>query len=87
VAAVGVITWTPGEADGPGTNTITTVVTDNGNLLLDCRVGPIADPPGLEAALRAIPGLVGTGLFLGMHPTVLVWDGERRHMLRPQGLN
>src|SRR5205085_2046956 len=26
----GVITWTPGEADGPGTNTITTVVTDNG---------------------------------------------------------
>ena len=63
------------------------VVTDNGNLLLDCRVGPIADPPGLEAALRAIPGLVGTGLFLGMHPTVLVWDGERRRMLRPEGLN
>jgi hypothetical protein len=26
----GVITWTPGENEGPGTNTITTVVTDNG---------------------------------------------------------
>ena len=26
----GVITWTPTEAQGPGTNTITTVVTDNG---------------------------------------------------------
>ena len=63
------------------------VVTDNGNLLLDCRVGPIADPPGLEAALRAIPGLVGTGLFLGMHPTVLVWDGARLRTLRPKGLN
>src|SRR6267378_113784 len=63
------------------------VVTDNGNLLLDCRVGPIADPPGLEAALRAIPGLVGTGLFLGMHPTVLVWDGARLRTLRPAGLN
>ena len=63
------------------------VVTDNGNLLLDCRVGPIADPPGLEAALRAIPGLVGTGLFLGMHPTVLVWDGARLRTLRPEGLN
>src|SRR5438552_2495089 len=63
------------------------VVTDNGNLLLDCRVGPIADPPGLEAALRAIPGLVGTGLFLGMHPTVLVWDGARLRTLPPEVLN
>ena len=26
----GVITWTPTEGQGPGTNTITTVVTDNG---------------------------------------------------------
>src|SRR5205807_10469164 len=26
----GVITWTPSEAQGPGTNVITTVVTDNG---------------------------------------------------------
>src|SRR5439155_496992 len=26
----GVITWTPTEAQGPSTNTITTVVTDNG---------------------------------------------------------
>jgi hypothetical protein len=26
----GVITWTPSEAQGPGTNTLTTVVTDNG---------------------------------------------------------
>src|SRR5947207_11937694 len=29
------------------------VVTDNGNRLLDCRIGPIADPAALEAALRA----------------------------------
>jgi ribose 5-phosphate isomerase A len=53
------------------------LTTDNGNLVLDCRVGPIADPRGLDAALRAIPGVVGTGLFVGMGPTVLVWDGER----------
>src|SRR6185369_8955937 len=30
ISANGVITWTPTEAQGPGTNTITTVVTDNG---------------------------------------------------------
>lgn len=47
-------------------------VTDNGNYLLDCHTGPIADPGSLEMALRAIPGVVGTGLFLGMEPTVLI---------------
>jgi ribose 5-phosphate isomerase A len=48
------------------------LVTDNGNYLLDCHTGPIADPGSLEMALRAIPGVVGTGLFLGMEPTVLI---------------
>jgi ribose 5-phosphate isomerase A len=63
------------------------VVTDNGNLLLDCRVGPIADPRGLDAALRAIPGVVGTGLFVGMAPAVLVWDGARVRALAPERPN
>ena len=53
------------------------MVTDNGNWILDCGVGPIADPPGLEHAMRAIPGLVATGLFLGMADVVLVDDGGR----------
>src|SRR4051794_34356059 len=34
-------------------------VTDNGNHILDCELEPIADPAGLEAAIRAIPGVVG----------------------------
>jgi ribose 5-phosphate isomerase A len=49
-------------------------VTDNGNCILDCAVGPIADPAALEARLRAIPGVVGTGLFPGMADVVLVGD-------------
>ena len=48
------------------------VVTDNGDWILDCAVGVLSDPAGLEAELRATPGVVGTGLFLGMAPTVLV---------------
>jgi ribose 5-phosphate isomerase A len=52
-------------------------VTDNGNIILDCRIKPLADPPALEQALRAIPGVVGTGLFLGMADTVLIQQGER----------
>jgi ribose 5-phosphate isomerase A len=47
-------------------------VSDNGNHILDCRVNPIPDPRRLEADIRAIPGVVGTGLFLGMADTVLV---------------
>ena len=49
-------------------------VTDNGNSILDCQIGPIADPPRLEADIRAIPGVVGTGLFIGMADTILVGD-------------
>ena len=49
-------------------------VTDNGNHILDCQVEPIADAPRLELDIRAIPGVVGTGLFLGMADTVLVGE-------------
>jgi ribose 5-phosphate isomerase A len=37
---------------------------DQGNLLVDCAFGPIADPEGLAAALSDIPGMLGHGLFL-----------------------
>jgi ribose 5-phosphate isomerase A len=49
-------------------------VTDNGNHILDCKIAPIRHPEQLEEELRAIPGVVGTGLFLGMADTVLVGD-------------
>jgi ribose 5-phosphate isomerase A len=56
-------------------------VSDNGNYLLDCGVQPIRDPVGLEMSLRAIPGVVGTGLFLGMADTVLIGDEARQFEL------
>lgn len=45
--------------DGP-------VVTDNGNLVLDCEFGEIDSPGDLAADLSAIPGAVEHGLFVGM---------------------
>jgi len=48
--------------------------TDNGNRILDCGTDPIADAARLEADIRAIPGVVGTGLFVGMADIVLVGD-------------
>jgi ribose 5-phosphate isomerase A len=49
-------------------------LTDNGNHILDCQIDPISDAARLESDIRAIPGVVGTGLFLGMADTVLVGD-------------
>jgi ribose 5-phosphate isomerase A len=51
------------------------LVTDNGNVIVDCGTGPIAQPAKLEAAIVAIPGVVGTGLFVRMADTVLVERG------------
>jgi len=49
---------------------------DNGNPILTCKVGPIADPVTLERQITGIPGVVGTGLFLGMADAVLIQNGD-----------
>ncbi len=50
-------------------------VTDEGNRILDCRFGPISDPPALAAELSAMPGVVEHGLFIGMADDVIVGRG------------
>jgi ribose 5-phosphate isomerase A len=45
--------------DGP-------VVTDNGNLVLDCDFGSIADPAALATDLSTIPGVLEHGLFIDL---------------------
>jgi ribose 5-phosphate isomerase A len=45
---------------------------DNGNLLIDCAVAPLADPRALERALRAIPGVIETGLFLDLDAVIAI---------------
>jgi ribose 5-phosphate isomerase A len=47
-------------------------LTDNGNLILDCAVDEIAEPARLERELAAIPGVLGSGLFVGTADEVLV---------------
>jgi ribose 5-phosphate isomerase A len=46
--------------------------TDQGNLVLDCGFGPIADPPGLAAQLERRAGIIEHGLFLGLATAVVV---------------
>ena len=49
-----------------------TFVTDNGNHILDITIGPGDDLPALTCQIRALPGVVETGFFRNMRPTVLV---------------
>ncbi len=52
--------------------------TDEGHYILDCRfAGGIPDPALVERTLRSRPGVVETGLFLGMSPEVIVGRSGR----------
>ena len=47
-------------------------VTDEGHHILDCNFRKISDPAGLAQNLRAIPGVVEHGLFIGMAELALI---------------
>ena len=51
-------------------------LSDNGNHLIDCKIGPTADPVALELMIHRVPGVVDTGLFLNRADTVLVGAAE-----------
>jgi ribose 5-phosphate isomerase A len=55
--------------DGP-------VITDNGNMVIDCRFGLIPRPEQLELTLTTIPGVLSCGIFSGFteKTTVIVGD-------------
>jgi ribose 5-phosphate isomerase A len=55
--------------------------TDNCNHILDCQIDPISDATELELDIRAIPGVVGTGLFLGLADTVLIGNRSDFRMI------
>ncbi len=60
-------------------------LSDNGNLIIDCAVSRIENPARLEREILSIPGVVGTGLFVGMADMVLVaptQDGPLRVLKR-----
>lgn len=58
--------------------------TDQGNRILDCRFGPISDPAGLSARLRARAGIVEHGLFIGLATDVIVAGSSGIRHLKKQ---
>lgn len=59
-------------------------VTDNHGYILDCAFGQIPDPPALERTLRAITGVVETGLFVAMAELALMGEGEQVRRVTPR---
>jgi ribose 5-phosphate isomerase A len=49
-----------------GTKKVGPVITDNGNFIIDASFGSIPKPAELELKLKAITGVVETGLFIKM---------------------
>jgi ribose 5-phosphate isomerase A len=64
---------TPGSATG---TQATPFVTDGGNYILDCAFGSIAEPARLAAAIKALVGVVESGLFVGMTERVYVGGSQ-----------
>ena len=50
----------------------TPVLTDEGHVILDAFFDGIPDPAGLDRAIKDIPGVVETGLFINMTTAALV---------------
>ena len=61
------------------------VHTDAGNLIYDLQISPVDDPGALDRALRAIPGVVETGLFVGRADVVLVAGATEVNRLQKRG--
>ena len=55
-----------------------TFVTDEEHFILDCRFGRIDDPAWLESAIDRIPGVVETGLFIGLTHRLVVGHPDGR---------
>ena len=53
-----------------------TFVTDNGNWILDCPFGQIADAGRLEDDLLSIPGVVECGLFVGLTNEAIIGNND-----------
>ena len=61
-------------------------LTDQGNIILDCDFGPIAEAAALDARLNSRAGIVEHGLFIGMaRDVVAAGAGGLRHLRQSKG--
>ncbi|MBA2521650.1 MAG: ribose-5-phosphate isomerase RpiA [Chloroflexia bacterium] len=58
---------------------------DGGHVILDCDIGPLAEPEALATGIKAVAGVVDHGLFLGIAHRAYIaeTDGSVREIARP----
>jgi ribose 5-phosphate isomerase A len=61
-------------------------VTDSGNYILDCAFEIVPDPESLDEVLRQIPGVVESGLFLGICDTAILAGPDGVEVIEADGL-
>lgn len=69
------VTLRSGGDDGPFRS-------DEGNYILDCEFGPIADPAALAARIKSRAGIVEHGIFLGLASEVIVARADGIEQIR-----
>ncbi len=52
-------------------------LTDNGNYILDCDFGLIEDPAALEKRIKLLPGVIESGLFIGVADALVIGLSDR----------
>jgi ribose 5-phosphate isomerase A len=60
------------------------VITDNGNAILDVYFGEIQDPAGLAVKLKMLPGVIETGLFVGLTDIAYVGSESNVEKILPK---
>ncbi len=60
------------------------VITDNDNYLADCRFDAILNPAALDEGIRALVGVVETGLFLGLASQAIIASRDGIEVLSPE---
>ncbi len=53
------------------------ILTDGGNCIIDCEFAGIPDPAGLDPRVQGLPGVLETGLFVGLCDTLIIGSADR----------
>lgn len=61
------------------------VMTDEGNVIYDLHLKRIGDPEAVMCVLACVPGVVETGLFIGMCDTIIIGHPDGRAETRMPG--
>jgi ribose 5-phosphate isomerase A len=59
--------------------------TDNGNYILDCQFGPIADAASLEKKIKLVAGVVECGLFIAIADVLVIGSDSEVEVIEKKG--